>query len=335
MGVVYKAEDIRLHRMVALKFLMSEKARDAFALERFQREAQAASALNHPNICIIYDTDIEDGCRYIAMEFLDGVTLRRRIAHKPLPLKQTLELGIEITKALAAAHAAGIIHRDIKPANIFVTEAGHAKILDFGLVKRVSSDEGLSSMPTAEDTELFTSPGSTVGTSAYMSPEQARGEELDARTDLFSFGAVLYEMATGRLAFPGNTEAVIHEAILNKPPIPAVRLNKEVPAELEEIIGIALEKDRKLRYQKAADISADLQRLQQETGEDALGAASTRGGWRLKRMARKRWRAAAGALLAGVIVAAGIHFYPRTVSALSAKDTIVLADVINKSVVTR
>ena len=247
MGVVYKAEDIRLHRMVALKFLMSEKARDAFALERFQREAQAASALNHPNICIIYDTDIEDGCRYIAMEFLDGVTLRRRIAHKPLPLKQTLELGIEITKALAAAHAAGIIHRDIKPANIFVTEAGHAKILDFGLVKRVSSDEGLSSMPTAEDTELFTSPGSTVGTSAYMSPEQARGEELDARTDLFSFGAVLYEMATGRLAFPGNTEAVIHEAILNKPPIPAVRLNKEVPAELEEIIGIALEKDRKLR----------------------------------------------------------------------------------------
>jgi tetratricopeptide (TPR) repeat protein len=331
MGVVYKAEDIRLHRVVALKFLMSEKTQDVFALERFQREAQAASALNHPNICTIYDTDIEDGYRYIAMEFLDGVTLRRRIAHKPLPLKQTLELGIEITNALAAAHAAGIIHRDIKPANIFVTEAGHAKILDFGLVKRVSSDEGLSNMPTAEDTELFTSPGSTVGTSAYMSPEQARGEELDARTDLFSFGAVLYEMATGRLAFPGNTEAVIHEATLNKPPIPAVRLNKEVPAELEEIINIALEKDRKLRYQKASDISADLQRLQQETGGDAPGAASTRSGWRLKRIARKRWRAAAGAVLAAAIVAAGIHFYPRKVSALSAKDTIVLADVINRT----
>jgi eukaryotic-like serine/threonine-protein kinase len=333
MGVVYKAEDTRLHRFVALKFLASDKANDILALERFQGEAQAASALNHPNICTIYDANEEDGYRFIAMEYLEGVTLQQLVAHNPLPLDQLLGMSIEITDALAAAHSAGIIHRDIKPTNIFVTKLGRAKILDFGLVKRVSGDEGLSQMPTAEETALLTSPGSTVGTIAYMSPEQARGEELDTRTDLFSFGSVLYEMATGRLAFPGNTAAVVHEAILNKPPAPAARLNKQVPAELEEIISIALEKDRKLRYQKAADIRADLQRLRQESTEllSGAGGVASKTGWRLKRMARRRWRLGVATLVAIAIVGLSVRYYPRRAAALSAKDTIVLADFANKT----
>jgi len=333
MGVVYKAEDTRLGRFVALKFLISDMTQDILALERFQREAKAASALNHPNICTIYDANTKDGYRFIAMEYLDGATLRHLLTHKPLPLGQLLDLSIEITDALAAAHCEGIIHRDIKPTNIFVTKLGHAKILDFGLVKRVSGDEGLSGMPTAEETAQLTSPGSTVGTIAYMSPEQARGEELDTRTDLFSFGAMLYEMATGRLAFPGNTAAIVHEAILNKAPPPAARLNKQVPRELEEIINTALEKNRKLRYQKAADIRMDLQRLRQETAEHVSGSAraASRTGRRLKRMARKRWRVGVTALLAIAIVALGLHFYPRRAAALSVKDTIVLADFANRT----